>query len=131
MGDTDEDGPDRIDLADCAKLLGWSLPLLWCLSKVGEFASPAGTKDGQPVWNENDVFRWAASTHPELINRVPSRYWPDANRPAAYLGAREIEAAVVQSWGTDVGTVCVLWSRRGWPGCRCQASLRSFRTPIL
>ncbi|MGH3719800.1 MAG: hypothetical protein ACRDRI_13380 [Pseudonocardiaceae bacterium] len=100
-----------IDLAGCAKLLGWPLPLAWYRLKVGKFASPAGTKNGQPFWHENDMYRWAARTHPILINRVPIRYWPDAKRPAVYRGAREIEDAVVQTWQVDAGTVCVLWSR--------------------
>ncbi|MGH3851976.1 MAG: hypothetical protein ACRDR6_00440 [Pseudonocardiaceae bacterium] len=105
-----------IDLAGCAKLLGWSLPLAWCRSKLGKFAAPAGTKNGQPFWHEDDVYRWAASTHPTLINRVPIRYWPDAERPAAYHRAREIKDVVVQTWKADVGTVCVLWSRPGLTG---------------
>lgn len=116
MGDSDEEGPERLDVTDCAKILGWPRPLLWCRSKLGEFALPAGTKHGHPFWHENDVYRWAASTHPELINRVPIRCWPDAKRPATYLGAREIDDAVVQTWSTDIGTVCVLWSRPGLTG---------------
>ncbi|MEO7194341.1 MAG: hypothetical protein ABIZ05_05895 [Pseudonocardiaceae bacterium] len=105
-----------IDLAGCAKLLGWPLPLAWCRLKVGKFTAPAGTKNGQPFWHEDDVYRWAARTHPTLINRVPIRWWPDAERPAAYLGAREIKDAVAQTWKADVGTVCVLWSRPGLTG---------------
>jgi hypothetical protein len=111
VDDADEDGRERLDLAGCAKLLDWPLPLLWYRSKVGKFASPAGTKNSQPFWHEDDVYRWMASTHLWLINRVPIRYWPDAQRPAVYRGAREIEDAVVQTWQADAGTVCVLWSR--------------------
>ncbi|HEX4099559.1 MAG TPA: hypothetical protein VHY21_03320 [Pseudonocardiaceae bacterium] len=57
------------------------------------------------------MYRWAASTHPELIRRIPIRCWPDAKNPAIYYGAREIEDATVQTWRTDPGTVCVVWSR--------------------
>ena len=110
MDDTDEDHSERIDLADCAKLLGWPLPLLWCRWKLGKFASPAGPKNSQPFWHEDDVYRWAASIHPLLASRIPIRCWPDAKRPAAYRGAREIEDAMVQTWATEVGTVCVLWA---------------------
>lgn len=56
------------------------------------------------------MYRWAASIRPTLINRIPIRCWPDAKRPAAYHGAREIEDAMVQTWATDAGTVRVLWS---------------------
>ncbi|MGH3829385.1 MAG: hypothetical protein ACRDRS_02875 [Pseudonocardiaceae bacterium] len=100
-----------IDLAGCAKLLGWPLPLAWFRLKVGKFTAPVGTKNGQPFWHEDDVYWWAVRTHPTLINRVPIRWWPDAERPAAYLGAREIKDAVVQTWKADAGTVCVLWPR--------------------
>jgi hypothetical protein len=116
VDDADEDGPERLDQAGCAKLLGWPLPLVWCRSKIGKFASPAGTKNGQPFWHEDEVYRWAASTHPWLINRVPIRYWPDAQRPAIYYGAREIEDAIAQTWRTNAGTVCLLWSRPGLTG---------------
>lgn len=100
-----------IDLTGCAKLLGWPLPRVWCRWQVGKFVSPAVTKNDQPFWREDDVYRWAVRTHLTLINRVPIRYWPDAERPAAYRGAREIEDVVVQTWKADAGTVCVLWSR--------------------
>lgn len=56
------------------------------------------------------MYRWAASAHPRWIRRIPIRCWPDAERPATYHGAHEIENAVVQTWETDPGTVCVLWS---------------------
>ncbi len=111
MGDVDEDDPEGIDLADCAMLLGQPRLLLWIRSKIGKFASPAGTKNGRPFWHEDDVYRWAARTHPELIRRIPIRCWPDAQHPATYHGVREIEDAVVQTWETDPGTVCVIWSR--------------------
>ncbi|MGH3480389.1 MAG: hypothetical protein ACRDRY_04685 [Pseudonocardiaceae bacterium] len=111
MGDIDEDDPEGIDLADCATLLGQPRLLLWIRSKIGKFASPAATKNGRPIWHEDDVYRWAASTHPELIRRIPIRCWPDAECPATYNGAHEIEDAVVQTWKTDPGTVCVVWSR--------------------
>lgn len=113
VDDADEDGRGRLDRAGCAKLLGWPLPLLWYRSKVGKFASPAGTTNGQPFWHEDDVYRWTASAHPGLINRVPIRYWPNAQRPAVYRGTRKIEDAVVQIWQADAGTVCVLWCHPG------------------
>lgn len=116
MGEPAEDDPERIDLADCAMLLGKSRTLLSIWSKVGKFALPAGTRDGRPFWHEDDVYRWAAGTHPELIRRIPIRCWPDAQRPARYHGAQEIEDAVAQAWKTDCGTVCVLWSRPGLTG---------------
>jgi hypothetical protein len=106
-----EDGLEGLDLAGCARLLGQPRLLLWIRSKVGKFASPAGTKNGRPFWHEDDVYRWAASAHPELIRRIPIRCWPDAQRPATYHGAREIEDAVIQTWKADSGTVCVIWSR--------------------
>lgn len=99
-----------IDLAECAMLLGQLRLLLWARSKVGQFALPAGTNNGRPFWHEDDVYRWAASTHPELIRRIPIRCWPDAKDPAIYYGAREIEDATIQTWGTDPGIVCVVWS---------------------
>lgn len=92
-------------------LLGQPRLLLWVWSKVGKFAAPAGTENGRPFWHQDDVYRWAASTHPELIRRIPIRCWPDAKHPAIYYGAREIEDATVQTWRTDPGTVCVVWSR--------------------
>lgn len=117
MGDIGEDDPEGIDLADCATLLGQPQLLLWVRSKVGEFALPAGTKkNGWPFWHEDDVYRWAAKTHPELIRRIPIRYWPDAERPGTYHGAREIGDAVVQTWRTDAGTVCVVWPLPGASG---------------
>lgn len=97
-------------------LLGYPRLLLWILSKVGKFASAACTKNGRPFWHEDDVYRWAASTQPELIRRIPIRCWPDAQHSATYYGAREIEDAVVQTWKTDPGTVCVVWSRPGLTG---------------
>ncbi|MGH3775173.1 MAG: hypothetical protein ACRDRR_05455 [Pseudonocardiaceae bacterium] len=116
MGDIDEDDPEGIDLADCATLLGQPQLLLWIRSKIGKFASPAGTKNGRPFWHEDDVYRWAASTHPELIRRIPIRCWPATERPATYHGAQEIDDAVVQTWNTDSGTVCVVWARPGLTG---------------
>lgn len=110
MGDG-EDDPRGVDLAECAILLGQPRLLLWVWSKVGQFATPADTENGRPFWHEDDVYRWAASTHPELIRRIPIRCWPDAKNPAIYYGAREIEDATVQTWRTDPGTVCVVWSR--------------------
>lgn len=83
MGNTGEDDPEDIDLADCATLLGQPRLLLWVRSKLGKFASPTGTRNGRPFWNDDEVYRWAAKTHPELIRRIPIRYWPDAERPAA------------------------------------------------
>lgn len=115
MGD-DGDDPEGLDLADCATLLGQPRLLWWIRSKVGKFASPVGTKNGRLFWHEDEVYRWAASTHPKLIRRIPIRYWPDAEHPATYHGAQEIEDAVVQTWATDRGTVCVVWSRPGLTG---------------
>ncbi|HKR50547.1 MAG TPA: hypothetical protein VJT72_13420 [Pseudonocardiaceae bacterium] len=111
MGDDSDDDPEGLDLAGCATLLGQPRLLLWIWSKVGKFASPAGTKNSRPFWHEDDVYRWAARTHPELIRRIPIRCWPDAEHPATYHGAREIEDAVIQTWKADSGTVCVIWSR--------------------
>lgn len=56
-----------IGMGDCAKLLGWPLPLVWCQLKGGKCAvpagaAPAGTKNGQPFWHEDDVYRWAMCT---------------------------------------------------------------------
>ena len=115
MVDIGEDGLEGLDLAGCATLLGQPRLLSWIQSKLGKFASPAGTKNGRPSWHEDDVYRWAASTHPQLIRRIPIRCWPDATRPAIYHGAQEIEDAVAQTWRTDAGLVCVLWSRPGQP----------------
>jgi hypothetical protein len=47
VDDPVEDGPERIDLADCAMLLGKSRPLLSVWSKVGKFTLPAGIRDGR------------------------------------------------------------------------------------
>lgn len=126
MAMTDRRG---IDLAHCGSLLGQSWLLLWIRSKVGKFASPAGLKNGWPFWHEDDVYRWAASRQPQLIRRIPIRWWPDAECPATYHGAREIEDVTVQTWKTDPGTVCVVWSRPGLTGLPCAAWLPSSPTP--
>ncbi|MGH3781083.1 MAG: hypothetical protein ACRDRO_10780 [Pseudonocardiaceae bacterium] len=98
IGKDDPDSPEGIDLADCATLLGQPRLLLWARLKIGEFALPAGTKNGRPFWQEDDVYRWAVSAYPELIRRIPIRFWPDSEHPATYHGAREIQDAVVQTW---------------------------------
>ncbi|MDQ3760322.1 MAG: hypothetical protein M3460_01045 [Actinomycetota bacterium] len=116
MGDVGEDDLEGIDLAGCARLLGQPRLLLWIRSKIGKFASPAGIQNGRPIWHEDDVYRWAASTHPKLIRRIPIHCGPDAERPATYHGAREIEDAVVQTWQADSGTVCVVWPLPGRSG---------------
>jgi hypothetical protein len=116
IGEDDPEGPEHNDLADCATALGLPWLLLWARSKVGEFSLPAGDNNSRPFWHEDDVYRWAAKTHPKLIRRIPIRCWPGAKHPAIYYGAREIENATVQTWKTDSGTVCVVWSRPGLTG---------------
>jgi hypothetical protein len=48
VDDTDEDDSERIDLADCAKLLGGPLPLLWCRSNTRQVRIACGFEE-QPA----------------------------------------------------------------------------------
>lgn len=78
MGDPVEDGPERIDLANCAMLLGKSRPLLSVWSTAGKFALPAGIRDGRPFWHEDDVYQGAdnaagASAGLEQLTQID---WP-------------------------------------------------------
>ena len=57
------------------------------------------------------MLRWAAARSPDMATRVPLRYWPDATKPAAYLGASEHgEDTVLMTWQAGVGRVTVLWN---------------------
>lgn len=103
------DTPKPLSLSDCAQLLGLNRLQLWFWHKLGRFALPAGEHNGTPYWHEPEVYRWAAGTGRPLVRSVPVRYWPDATEPADYLGTREVPDAVAQLWGTEAGTVCVVW----------------------
>ncbi|MGC4952981.1 hypothetical protein ACLQ2P_07155 [Actinomadura citrea] len=114
-------GPARLDLTTCARLLGVRRYSLKRLAKRGLFADPAGTEQGRPFWHETTVLAWAAAKVPQLADRIPLMYWPDATEPASYLGAVRLKNAVAVGWRPERGPLWTIWTAPGHPGWRHRA----------
>jgi predicted DNA-binding transcriptional regulator AlpA len=104
-----------LDLDDCARLLGLPSRQLRKLVRERRFPEPA-RQDGGSLWREQDVLRWAAQD-PQQAARIPLRYWPDADTPAAFVGATRFANRhglddVVLTWATPARRVGVLWRPR-------------------
>ncbi|WP_433464055.1 hypothetical protein [Spirillospora sp. CA-128828] len=110
--------PERLDLTACARLLGVRRYSLKRIAKRGLFAAPAGTEQGRPYWHETTVLTWAAEKVPQLADRIPLRYWPNATEPAPYLGAVRLTNAVAVGWRAAPGPLWTIWTAPGHPGWR-------------
>ncbi|MBG0818359.1 hypothetical protein [Planomonospora sp. ID82291] len=110
MSGAGETDPQSMDVAACARLLHRSSWQVRRAIRSGAFTPPVGRDSrNRPYWHRAQVYAWAA-VDPGLRDRVPVRYWPQATRPAHYLGAETIPGGVTAlGWDTGAGTVWVLW----------------------
>ena len=102
--------PERLNLEQCAELLGIERGEL--RAHMGNLVQHAAGRDrlGRPFWHLEDAYRWAARTLPATSNRIPVTFWPKADAPAEYLGARAIgTAAAALGWATQCGDLWVAW----------------------
>ncbi len=88
---------ELLDLGRCAQLLGVSRWWLWLRARTGLFVAPHSTKNGTSYWTKKNVYSWAADPAIGLSSRVPIRFWPPAQNPATYLGARQL--LIFNLWG--------------------------------
>lgn len=101
---------DRLREADAAGLLGLS-PKKWWQRSHPELPDPTGRDTQGPFWSADDLYKWASTTGDRrLLRYVPLRYWPEADRPAVYLGAERLDDHMVQRWFTGVATVVLTWA---------------------
>lgn len=102
--------PERLNLEQCADLLGIERGEL--RAHIGSLAQHAAGRDrlGRPFWHLEDVHRWAVQTLPATADRIPVTFWPKAAAPARYLGARAIgTAAAAVGWATQCGDLWLAW----------------------
>jgi hypothetical protein len=117
------DSERRLGLGGVAQLLGVPRLTVWWWVRTGQLRR-MNLIDGVPWWSPEQVFEWALDSDKRLSGRVPLTAWSDANpgRPAAYLGAMDLDGAVATRWATTDGTLALVWplvatSRRhraGW-----------------
>jgi hypothetical protein len=104
------DERERLGMAEAAATLGITAISFWWLHWRRVMCPASGRANGSPYWHRDDLYRWAArSDVRRFVRRTPLRYWPDATKPATYLGSTVTADYVAQEWDAAVGTLVVLW----------------------
>ncbi|HWD02508.1 MAG TPA: hypothetical protein VG674_08665 [Amycolatopsis sp.] len=111
---------DRIYVSQLRKLLRVDADGLDRLRQTENLPSPESGEGERTYWSTPAVREWLHHSGHLAPAEVTLAWWPDARRPAEYLGADVLRRtqlarpwAVLQRWSTDHGTIVIAWPVNG------------------